>query len=126
MISARQMDGPRDAGYGLWWGDVSGSYNVVAVNGNGYLTVFQSNGGDVLPIMEWQVFPRIHPQGETNTVQVDIIDGQVLARVNDEVAATFEWVPSQPFKIGFYVETFSAGGTIANLDWLSIWQETDA
>ncbi|MBN1311429.1 MAG: hypothetical protein JXB30_08420 [Anaerolineae bacterium] len=124
MIAVRQIGGLSDAGYGLWWGDLSAErYNVVAVNGNGYLTVFQSDAGKVVSVMPWQVFPRIHPQGVINTMQVDVIDDHVLVRVNDEVAATLDWVPERSFGTGFYVETFAAGGTIACLDWLSIWQE---
>jgi hypothetical protein len=125
MIAARQIDGPTDAGYGLWWGDASGEgYHVAAVNGDGYLTIFQSVNGDTEAIIEWQVFPRIRPQGETNTLQVDISGGQVLVRVNDEVAVSFEWMPDRPLETGFYVETLSAGGTTVDFDWLSIWQET--
>ncbi len=126
LIAARQVDGPTDAGYGLWWGDASGGdYHVVAVNGDGYLTVFQSVNRDTEAIMEWQVFPRIHPQGEINTIQVDIDSGQVLVRVNDEVATTYAWATDRPFGAGFYAETLSAGGTIAGFDWLAIWQEAD-
>lgn len=126
MLAARQFDGPTDAGYGLWWGDASGgNYHVAAVNGDGYLTVFQLVDGGTEAIMEWQVFPRIHTQGETNTLQVDIDGGQVLIRVNDEVAATFEWATDRPLEIGFYAETLSAGGTIADLDWLAIWEDPD-
>ncbi|MBN1429810.1 MAG: hypothetical protein JXB07_15680 [Anaerolineae bacterium] len=125
-IAARQIGGPDDAGYGLWWGDLSrGHYGVAAVNGNGYLTVFQSVDGKTRNIMAWQVFPRIHPQGATNTIQIDMINSYVLVRVNDEVVTTFEWFPEQPVEIGFYVETVSAGETIAGLDWLSIWQEAN-
>ncbi len=124
LIAARQIDGPTDAGYGLWWGDASGEdYHVAAVNGDGYLTVFHSVDGDTEAIMEWQVFPRIHPQGQINTIQVDIDGAQVLVRVNDEVAATFEWVPDRPLEAGFYIETLSAEGTIVDFDWLAIWQE---
>lgn len=124
MIAARQIDGPTDAGYGLWWGDPSGGYYyVAAVNGDGYLTVFQSVNGNTKTIMEWQVFPRIRLQGETNTLQVDIDGAQVLVRVNDEVAATFKWVSNRPLEAGLYVETLSIGGTTVNLDWLAIWQE---
>lgn len=124
LIAARQIDGPTDAGYGLWWGDQAGAdYHIVAVNGDGYLTVFRSIDGVTEAIMEWQVFPRIYPQGESNTIQVDIDGGQVLVRVNDEFAATFEWAPNRSLEAGFYVETLSAGGTIVSFDWLAIWQE---
>jgi hypothetical protein len=124
MIAARQIDGPTDAGYGLWWGNTSGGdYHIAAVNGDGYLTVLRSTGEDTEAILEWQVFPRIHPQGETNTLQVDIEGDQVLVRVNDEVAATFGWVPNRPLEVGFYVETSSTGGTIVDFDWLAIWQD---
>ena len=125
LIAARQIAGPADASYGLWWGEAPyGDYHVVALNGDGYLTVFQSVDGKSQAIMEWQVFPRIHPQGEINTIQVDIDDSRVLVRVNDEVAATFAWAPNRSFETGFYVETLSTGGTTADVDWLAIWQET--
>lgn len=122
IIAARQIDGPTDAGYGLWWGDASGDYHVAAVNGDGYLTVFQSVDETTETIMDWQVFPRIHLQGETNTLQIDIEDAQILVRVNDEVAATFDGVPDRSLQIGFYVETLSTGGTIVDFDWLAIWE----
>lgn len=124
MIAAKQIDGPSDAGYGLWWGDISGgNYHAAAVNGDGYLTVFQSSSGHKEAIKEWQVFPRIHTQGQTNTLQIDIGGHEVLVRVNDEVAATYEWLIDQPLETGFYVETLSTGGTTVVFDWLAIWQE---
>jgi hypothetical protein len=125
MIAARQIEGPTDAGYGLWWGDAAEEdYHVAAVNGDGYLTVFQSTAGVTEAIVQWQVFPRIHSQGNTNTIQVDIGGGQVLVRVNDEVAAAFEWAADRPLEAGFYTQTLSAGGAVVAFDWLAIWQES--
>jgi hypothetical protein len=125
MIAARQIEGPTDAGYGLWWGDAAGEdYHVAAVNGDGYFTVFQSTDGVIEAMVQWQVFPRIHSQGGANTIQVDIDEGQVLVRVNDEVAAAFEWAADRPLEAGFYAQTLSAGGTVVAFDWLAIWHET--
>jgi hypothetical protein len=123
LIAGRQTAGPTDAGYGLWWGDaLSAAYQVVAVNGDGYITVFRSEGGNTQAIMAWQLFPRIHPQQETNTLQVDIDGRQVLVRANDEIVTTFDWVSDGLLEAGFYVETLSVGGTTVDFDWLSIWQ----
>ncbi len=127
QIAARQIDGPTDAGYGLWWGDSgSGDDHVAAVNGDGYLTIYRSVNGNKEPVLEWQVFPRIRPQGQTNTVQVDIDGSQILVRVNDEVAASYTWASHRPLETGFYVETLSSGGTTVDFDWLAIWQAPDS
>jgi hypothetical protein len=124
MIAGRQVDGPTDAGYGLWWGDQAhGDYHAAAVNGDGYLTVFWSVNRRIQAIKEWQMFPRIHPQGEVNTLQVDIDAEQMLIRANDEIVTTLDWTSNGSLETGFYVETLSAGGTTVDFDWLAIWQE---
>jgi hypothetical protein len=124
LIAGRQIAGPPDAGYGLWWGEASGvAYQVVAINGDGYITVFGADGETTQAIMAWQVFPRIHPQGETNTLQVDIDGRQVLVRANDEIVTTFDWASTGSLEAGFYVETLSEGETTVDFDRLSIWQE---
>jgi hypothetical protein len=121
-IAARQASGPREAGYGLWWGD-GDTRTVVAINGNGYFGVFQVTGGDVESIEEWQPFPHVLGRGESNRLRVDVLDGWVVVRVNDELAATFEQSTGGLPGVGLYVETFNTGGSVAAVEWLRIWQD---
>jgi hypothetical protein len=121
-IAARQAGGPREAGYGLWWGD-GDTCTVVAVNGNGYFGVFQVTGGDFEPIEEWRPFPHVLGRGEVNRLRVDVLDGRVVVRVNDELAATFEQSTGGPLGVGLYVETFNTGGSVAAFEWLRMWQD---
>lgn len=123
-LAARQEGGPSESGYGLWWGQGPDSTCVVvAINGNGYFTVFEVIGGQAKrPVEEWQRFPHIRPQGETNRLQVDLVGGQAVLRINDELASTFDLTDAAAVRTGFYGETLSVGGAVVAFDRLRIWQ----
>jgi hypothetical protein len=123
-LVAWQEDGPSDAGYGLWWGQGPDSTCVVvAINGNGYFTIFEViDGQTIKPVEEWQRFPHIRPQGEANRLQVDLYDDQAVLRINDELASTFDRTDAGTVRIGFYGETLGTGGSLVAFDRLRIWQ----
>jgi hypothetical protein len=122
-IAARQAAGPREAGYGLWWGDgPSGAYTVVAVNGNGYFAVLHVDGATVQDIYPWAPFPHVDGQGGINRLRVDFQAGQALVRVNDEIAARFADPQGEACRrTGFFIVTFNTGGSLVAFDRLRIW-----
>jgi hypothetical protein len=119
-ISATQTGGPPEGAYGLWWGD--DPITVVGVKGNGYYGVFTIDGEAVDYIVEWVPFPHVRPQDEANRLWVDLREGQAEVRINEDVAATFDWAGEGPLPVGFVVETFGEGGSSALLDRLRGWE----
>jgi hypothetical protein len=126
-ITARQLGGPPEAAYGLWWG--SDPVTIVAVKGNGYYGVFTidhasmvDSGDEIAYIVEWVPFPHVRPQGEANRLWVDFREGRAEVRINEDVAATFDSPADGPFRVGFAVETFREGGSSALLDRLRVWE----
>jgi hypothetical protein len=119
VIAARQLSGAPDTGYGIQWGDID-SYTVTAVNSDSYITIFT---GDGAILKEWQPFPRIRPQFNVNTIQVDLTGIQVSVKVNDENVVTFaQNTSAEGISVGFYAETFSAGEAVIAFEWLKVWQ----
>jgi hypothetical protein len=119
-ISARQLDGPPEAAYGLWWG--SDPITVVGVKGDGYYGVFTIDDSKVDYIVEWVPFPHVRPQGEVNRLWVDFREGRAEIRINEDVATAFDWPGEGPFRVGFAVETFHEGGSSALLDRIRVWE----
>jgi hypothetical protein len=119
-ITATQIDGPPEGAYGLWWG--SDPATVVGVKGNGYYGVFTIAEGRIDYLVEWVPFPHVRPGGEANRLWVDFRAGRAEVRINEDVAATFDSPGEGPFPVGFYVETFRAGGSSALLDRLRVWE----
>jgi hypothetical protein len=119
-ISATQTGGPPEGAYGLWWGD--DPITVVGVKGNGYYGVFTVDGDEIAYIVEWVPFPHVRPQGEANRLWVDLREGRAEVRINEDVAATFDWTDEGPIPVGFAVETFREGGSSAVLDRLRVWE----
>lgn len=126
-LAARQAAGPREAAYGLWLGQgpPDGAYLVAAVNGNDYFSVFIADDQPIRFVEDWRRFPHIMPQGVVNRLRIDLIGEWATIRVNDEVAATFEWRGEKLLHAGFYAETFNTGGTVAAVDWLKVWAASD-
>lgn len=119
-LAATLQSGPDEAGYGLWWGESADQIQgVVAVNGNGYLTILRADE----PFMEWQPFPHVKSAGNTNRLRVYIEADQVVVRINDELAASFESDAGESFQIGLYTETFNNSGAVIAFEWIRVWQE---
>jgi hypothetical protein len=122
-IAARQIGGPREAGYGLWWGEAIGSETaVIAVNGNDYFGVFRGEQ-TWEPVVAWQTFPHVHGQGQINRLRVDLGGDRASVRVNDEIAATFD-EPPHAGRFGFYMETFARGGSLVVFEWIQVWEQS--
>jgi hypothetical protein len=119
-ITARQLGGPPEAAYGLWWG--SDPITVVGVKGDGYYGGFTIEGNEIDYLVEWVPFPHVRPQGEVNRLWVDFHEGRVEVRINEDVAATFDSPGDGPFPVGFYVETFREGGSSALLNRIRVWE----
>jgi hypothetical protein len=121
-IAARQVDGPADAGYGLWWGAAPpGHHAIVMVNGDGYYAVLQSDGYSTQMIQSWQTFPWVLHQDQPNRLRVDVLEDRALIRLNDEATVTVAWGGRQPFQVGFVTETFLRGGSQVAFDRITIW-----
>jgi hypothetical protein len=75
--------------YGLvfGWQDAT-HYQAVLVNGNGYAEAYTQNGAERQVWFEFQQWPHILYGRESNRVRVDVRQGLVTARVNDELLAT--------------------------------------
>jgi hypothetical protein len=122
-ITARQIGGPREAGYGLWWGEAIGSEAaVIVVNGNDYFGVFRGEQA-MEPVIAWQTFPHVRSQGQVNRLRVDLGGDRASVRVNDEIAATFDG-PPRAGRFGFYVETSNRGGSLVAFEWVQVWEQS--
>ncbi len=126
-VTARQVDGPSDAGYGLWWGSGPDNAFVVVVNGNGYYAVYKVEGSEIDFIVDWQTFPHLRSHGEPNRIRADLTGDQVVVRINDELAAvltdaTGRTQSTLALQIGFVVEALTAGGAAMQFDHLRVWQ----
>jgi hypothetical protein len=119
-LTASLQSGPAESGYGVWWGENADHVQgLVAVNGNGYLTIVQAEQ----PIMEWQPWPHVRSAGDSNRLRVDIEAGQVVVRINDEFTASFEAESGDPLQIGLYAESFNTGGAVVAFERIRVWEE---
>jgi hypothetical protein len=128
-----QTAGPPEAGFGLWWSryesaqdllaypDFERSFTVVAINGNGYLGVWRSDGERMTFIQDWMIFPWVRPPGEANQIRVDWMGETARVWINDETALEFEEEAGGYVRIGFLAITQDVGGSVVELDRLRQW-----
>jgi hypothetical protein len=113
----RQTSGESTAAYGLWW-RTSDVLTIAALNGNAYYAVFDNLSTD---LVEWQRYPWLLPQGETNRLRLDLAgDGSATLRINDEIAASFTWNSISPIEIGFYLAPSDTPLTVI-IERLRVW-----
>lgn len=108
-ISIRQVTGPSDLKFGIWWSqDSSGQRYIMAINSNGYARVWLQNGEQGGNIREWGQFPRIHKIGEINVLKLDVNQQMLTLRVNDEFLTQFDSEATPAILFGVYVEASPA------------------
>lgn len=112
-LIARQVGGPGEAAYGLWWGDIR-----AMVSGSGYMGVWI--GDD--PIYPWQPFPHVRGPGGQNCIQIVIVDNHLLVRLNDEFVAEGDVDEMATAEVGVIVETFGRGGAVVDFERVRIWE----
>jgi hypothetical protein len=122
-ISARQTSGARDAHYGVWWGEsAEDNHTAAGLNGNGYFGVFSFHNPETSMLIDWHIFPRILPGGESNRLRVNLFEGgegEIL--INDEDAAQIKWA-GPAIRVGFFVETTTTGGSTVVFERLRLWE----
>ncbi len=121
-ITARQISGPPDAAFGVWWGDAPDRrFAFTGANSNGYIGSYRVDGG-LQPIEDWHRWPWVKPQGESNHIWLDFVDRQVQVRINEEVAVTFGWDDFGEQQMGLFVMTMSAGESVVRVERVRVWQ----
>lgn len=122
-VSVRQTDGPSSAGYGIWWGvGAAHQHRAFVVNGNSYVALFEVGDGAVHFVRPWELFPWVLPPGEINRLRIDILEGSVTLRLNEEVVGTFEGAAPSAMRVGFIVQTLNGGYSVVAFERLRIWQ----
>jgi len=108
-----------DIAYGLvfGWQDET-HYSAVLVNGNGYAEAYQQNGAERVVWFEWQQWP--HAVSGDNRVRVEVEDGRVVARVNDEWLTEAALTTPPAGKMGVIAHTAGAPGGII-FSWVKVW-----
>jgi len=86
MAGAHQS-GEKDIGYGLVLGDDEG-YLAVAVSPLGYLAIWETDGQDPISgdsyLLEWQTWPHVRTDGDSNEIWIDVAGDRAGVRVNRE------------------------------------------
>lgn len=81
-----QVDGPPGAMYGIAFGVRSESnYVAVLVNNNGFVQAYRNSGATREVLYALQQWPHILLKDEPNEVQINLIDGRAMIRINEEV-----------------------------------------
>ncbi len=108
-----------DIAYGLVfnWQDEA-HYSAVLVNGNGYAEAYQQNGEERVAWFAWQQWP--HAFSGDNRVRVDVSDGRVIARVNDEWLMEAALTTPPAGKMGVIAHNAGAPGGII-FSWVKVW-----
>ncbi len=122
ILIARQASGDTNAGYGLWWGGQGAPQLTVGINSDGYLAVLPGETADPALLRPWRVFPHVRGAGIPNKIQADIDTESVVIRVNDELAARFEWKAARELSFGLYAETLTPGSAALMFEQLQIWE----
>lgn len=126
-LLVRLENSPSVTRYGLWWGEgYDGPHMAAAVNGNGYLSVWSSNGTTIEFLRPWATFPWVLPAGQNNHLRIDLSEDRVLVGLNDEVVDTFSWQAQSSIQMGVVIETTVEGGAEIAVDRLLIWQADSA
>lgn len=122
-LTAAQLDGASDAGYGLWWGIPTDASTVLfGVNSDGYMAILSGVHGGAQP-RDWQLFPHVAASGKENVFRADIDGGgQVVLRLNDEVAGRFHAESAGVISAGFFIQASSHGSALFRLVRFRVWQ----
>lgn len=127
QLDLAQVDGPSDAGYGLWLADSSKSSNIlIGVNGDGYLGIFDTVVSSVSAIRPWGIFPHVKALGEDNAIRADIMPDSVKVWLNEEVVTTFRWVAPDHLTPGVFVAPTASAPVRIKLLRLRIWQQSQS
>ncbi len=121
-LSAAQVNGAKDAGYGLWWGDANRrAVYLVGVNSDGYLAILPGGSQPQAPLRDSEMFPRLSSLGVPNRLRVDVGAGQVVVRLNDEVGGQFQLAAPQHIASGFFVRASSHGDATMRFLSFKVW-----
>jgi hypothetical protein len=120
-IAGTPMSGSTDLAYGLVFGwQDERHYSAVLVNGNGYAEAYQQKGDSRLEWFKWQQWP--HAFSGDNRVRVEVSQGRVIARVNDEWLMEAALTTPPTGKIGLVARGAGAPGGIV-FSWVKVWVE---
>lgn len=116
-VAAGQSAGEIGAAYGILFGYQSPqNYTGVLINGNGYVEVIDTEGREW---RAWSQWPNILLGNDANRLRVDVVNGQGLIRINDEVLMT---APAARGKVGVLARA-SAGGQTVRFGWAKLWEK---
>jgi len=114
-VAAGQSAGEIGAAYGIVFGYPSlQRYTAVLINGNGYVQVVSGDGREW---RQWSQWPNILLGTEANRLRVDVVNGEGLIRINDEVLMT---VPVHDGQVGVIARA-STGGQTVRFGWAKLW-----
>jgi hypothetical protein len=117
-----QTSGPTDAAYGLWWGlPIESPETLFGSTSDGYLAILPGDPATAAPVRDWQLFPHVRPLGEGNTFRIDVNEGQITVRLNDEVVSGFE-ISSRQISVGYFVQGSRAGDAAFQLISFNTWE----
>jgi hypothetical protein len=113
--AAGQSGGEIGAAYGLVVGYQSLQNHIaVLINGNGYVQVISADGREW---RQWGQWPNILLGTEANRLRVDVVDGEGLIRINDEVLLQ---APVREGRVGVIARP-SMGGQTVRFGWAKLW-----
>jgi hypothetical protein len=123
-LSAEQVDGQGDAGYGLWWGAVNQSPDFrVELNGNGYLAILPGDNQAGPLVRDWQLFPHVNPPGQINVLRVYIAREDTTVRLNDEIAGRMGAPRLSLISAGFFIQASQHGDVTVSFLSFRVWEE---
>lgn len=109
-VEAAPLSGPDFNAYGLVYRaqDVA-RYYVFAIGSDGYYAVLRVAGGEETELVNWQQFPHVRRERQTNRLRVTCAGRACRFYINDEYAATVEedtWLAGD---VGLWARGFGDG-----------------
>jgi hypothetical protein len=123
-LSARQISGQGDVGYGLWWGTADHTAAILmAVNSDGYMAVATVEPQSQAPALNWLLFPHVRPEGQINIFRADQVSGQLTVRLNDEIAGQFSADWPGRVQAGFFIRESQHGSAVIEFLSFKVWED---
>jgi hypothetical protein len=121
-VAAHALAGSEFNGYGLVYrAQDDARYYVFAVGSDGYYAVLLMNGPEELPLVDWQQFPHVRREQQSNRLRVTCADTICDFYINDEYAVTIEddtWLAGD---VGLWVRSFTKEETTAHFSSVRVW-----
>jgi hypothetical protein len=123
-LSARQIEGQGDAGYGLWWANQGQVADLrLGVNSDGYLAILPGANGSGFPAQNWHLFPHVRSLGQINRFRIDLDRGTITIRLNDELVSQFASSWPGSISAGLFVLASEHGDATLEFLRFEVWQD---